>query len=254
MPPEVGEIHTADLMAIGMARLLHDGEVVFQGVNSILPMVAIALARRTHAPRLVYLNVAGGYDPAPRFATPSSTDPELARGSAALLSNEDFYDLCARGGIDTVFLGAVQIDAAGRTNVSAIGDPARPKIRLPGGGGAAMMMPTAGRVILWRTQHSRRVFVERLDFVTGSGNVDRVVTPLCVFRRVDGRLRVEALMPGVTADDARQNTGFELGGTEPWETLPEPSAEELRALEAVDPHGVRLIEFMERSTAPAAQE
>src|SRR5581483_7755451 len=168
----------AELMVVAMARLLHDGEVVFQGVNSVLPMVAVNLARRLHAPGLTYVTISGGIDPAPRFMPQSSTDPELARGSASLFNNEDFYDLCARGGIDTAFLGAVQIDAEGRTNVSVIGDHTRPKVRLPGGGGAAMIMPTARRVILWRTQHNRRVFVERLDFVTAAGNVDRVVTPL----------------------------------------------------------------------------
>jgi glutaconate CoA-transferase subunit B len=201
------------------------------------------VARRTHASGLVYLNVAGGYDPSPRFATYSSTDPELTRGSPAILSNEDFYDLCARGGIDTVFLGAVQIDAAGRTNVSVIGDFARPKVRLPGGGGAAMMMPTAGRVILWRTQHTRRVFVERLDFVTGAGNVHRVVTPLCVFQRIDGRLRVEGLLPGASAEAVRENTGFELGARESWPVLEPPTEAELAALRAADPREVRRIEF-----------
>ena len=230
-------------MAVAMARLLRDGEVVFQGVNSVLPMVAIGLARRTHAPGLIYLNIAGGFDPAPRRATASSTDPELARGSPALISNEDFYDLCARGGIDTVFLGAVQIDARGRTNVSAIGDYRQPSVRLPGGGGAAMIMPTAGRVILWRTQHSRRVFVERLDFITAAGNVDRVVTPLCVLQRRAERLQVEALMPSVDARQVQEQTGFELGESEGWPILALPTEEELRALEAVDPGGVRRMEF-----------
>ena len=59
-------------------------------------------------------------------------------------------------------------------------------------------MPTARRVILWRTKHDPRTFVERLDFVTAAGNVDRVVTPLGVFVRRDGRLEVESLHPGVT--------------------------------------------------------
>jgi glutaconate CoA-transferase subunit B len=230
-------------MAVAMARLLRDGEVVFQGVNSVLPMVAIAVARRVHAPRLVYLNIAGGFDPTPRFATASSTDPELARGSPVLISNEDFYDLCARGGIDTVFLGAVQIDAHGRTNVSVIGDHAHPKVRLPGGGGAAAIMPTAGRVVLWRTQHSRRVFVEQLDFVTAAGNVDRVVTPLCVFRRRAGRLAVEALMPDVSPDEVLENTAFDLGPPADWPHLPPPTPEELDALAAVDPLGVRRQDF-----------
>jgi len=233
----------ADVMAIAMARLLRDGEVVFQGVNSVLPMVAIGVARRAHAPGLVYLNIAGGFDPAPRYSPASSTAPELARGSAALISNEDFYDLCARGGIDTVFLGAVQIDAQGRTNVSVIGDHAAPKVRLPGGGGAAAIMPTAGRVILWRTQHTRRVFVERLDFITAAGNVDRVVTPLCVFQRVNGRLTIEGLMPGVTPAEVLDNTGFDLGPVDGWPSLEEPTVTELQALEAVDPDGVRRMEF-----------
>jgi glutaconate CoA-transferase subunit B len=230
-------------MAVAMARLLRDGELVFQGVNSALPMVAIALARKVHAPRLAYLNIAGGFDPSPRQATISSTDPELARGSAALISNEDFYDLCARGGIDTVFLGAVQIDAYGRTNVSAIGDHSRPTVRLPGGGGAAAIMPTAGRVILWRNQHTPRVFVEKLDFVTAAGNVDRVVTPLCVFQRRQGRLAVEWLMPGVTAEEVQRQTGFDLDASMPWPGLEPPMDEELRVLEEIDPQGVRRLEF-----------
>jgi len=230
-------------MVVAMARLPGDGEIVFQGVNSVLPMVAIALARRTHAPGLVYLNIAGGFQPSPRFATASSTDPELARGSAALISNEDFYDLCARGGIDTVFLGAVQLAPQGRTNVSVIGDHASPKVRLPGGGGAAVIMPTAGRVILWRTQHSRRVFVERLDFVPPAGNGDRVVTPLCVLRRLRGRLQVEALMPGASSDDVRDNTGFLLESATEWPVLPAPTEAELEALEAVDPNAARRQDF-----------
>jgi glutaconate CoA-transferase subunit B len=239
----VPDLHPADLMAVAMARLLRDGEVVFQGVNSVLPLVAIALARRTQAPNLIYLNIAGGYDPAPRRLTESSTDPELAYGSAALIGNEDFYDLCARGGIDTVFLGAVQIDPQGRTNVSVIGPQAQPKVRLPGGGGAAVIMPTAGRVILWRSAHSRRVFVEHLDFVTAAGNVDRVVTPLCVFQRRDGRLAVEALMPGANAEQVVAQTGFALAEAARWPTLPAPTEPELAALAAVDPNGLRRAEF-----------
>ncbi len=100
-----------DLIVVSMARLLRDGEVVFHGVNSILPMVAVALARRLPAPRLQALNIAGGVNPSPRFLPRSTTDPELARGSAAIISNEDFYDLCARGQVDLAFLGAVQVDA-----------------------------------------------------------------------------------------------------------------------------------------------
>lgn len=231
-----------DIMVIAMARLLQDGEVVFQGVNSILPMVAVALARRVHAPGLQAVNIAGGYDPTPRFLPRSSTDPELAFGSPALLSNEDLYDLCMRGGLDTVFLGAAQVDGYGRTNVSRIGPVDCPKVKLPGGGGAAVMMPTAGRVILSRAEHSRRSFVERLDAVTAAGNVDRVVTSRCVFRRVAGRLQVESVHSHSSPQEVVEHTGFALEGADTWPVTSEPTAEELAALAAVDPQRVRDLE------------
>jgi glutaconate CoA-transferase subunit B len=231
-----------DLMVIAMARLLQNGEVVFHGVNSILPMVAVALARRLHAPRLQAVNIAGGVNPLPRHLTRSTTDPELAFGSAALLSNEEIYDLCMRGGLDTVFLGAAQVDGTGRTNVSRIGPSEQPKVKLPGGGGAAVMMPTAKRVILSRAEHSRRSFVERLDVVTGAGNVDRVVTSLCVFRRQDGRLQVESVHPSSSADDVIEKTGFALDRSAPWPETPPPTPKELETLTAADPERLRDLE------------
>jgi glutaconate CoA-transferase, subunit B len=236
------EWEPVDLMVIAMARLLQNGEVVFHGVNSILPMVAVALARRLHAPRLQAVNIAGGVNPLPRHLTRSTTDPELAFGSAALLSNEEIYDLCMRGGLDTVFLGAAQVDGAGRTNVSRIGPAEQPKVKLPGGGGAAVMMPTAKRVILSRAEHSRRSFVERLDVVTGAGNVDRVVTSRCVFRRLGGRLQVESVHPSSSADDVIEQTGFALDRSAPWPETPPPTREELETLTAVDPKRLRDLE------------
>jgi glutaconate CoA-transferase subunit B len=232
----------ADQMAVCLARLIRDGEVVFQGVASPLPMVAIALARALHAPRAVALSVAGGVSPRPDALPQSSTDPALAVGAAAVFANEDFYDLCARGKIDLAFLGAAQIDAQGRTNGSVIGPHASPKVRLPGAGGAAMILPTARRVVLWRTQHTPRVFVDRLDFVSAAGNLDRVVTPLAVLRRVEGYLALESVHPWATADEVRAHTGFALpaGGGTP---TPPPSVEELAALARVDPARVRDLEF-----------
>lgn len=231
----------ADQMAVCLARLIRDGEVVFQGVASPLPMAAIALARALHAPHAVTLSVAGGVSPRPPVLPRSSTDPALAVGAAAVFANEDFYDLCARGKIDLAFLGAAQIDAHGRTNGSVIGPHATPKVRLPGAGGAAMILPTARRVVLWRTQHTPRVFVERLDFISAVGNLDRVVTPLAVLRRVDGQLVIESVHPWTTEDEVRAQTGFALPAGEVSTTAP-PSEDELAALERVDAARVRELE------------
>lgn len=230
-------------MAVSMARLLRDGENVFHGVASPLPMVAILLAQIIHAPDLVYLNISGGIDPTPPRLPLSTVDSALNSGSRALVTLTDLFDLAARGKMDTAFLSGVQIDGAGRINMSVIGDFARPKVRLPGGAGSAAILPTAKRTILWRTKHDRRVFIDRLDFVTAAGNVDRVVTPLCVFRRVEGVLCVETIHEWVSASDLRAATGFavDVGASTP--RTPPPSTAELDALRHLDPEHVRRSEF-----------
>ena len=138
-----------------LARFIRPNEVTFSGVNSTPPMMACLLAKRAYDFHFTYLNVAGGVEPVPAKIPHSSSDPALIAGSPAIFGNEDFYDLCARGGLDLVFLGCAQVDAQGRTNVSVIGDWRAPKVRLPGGGGAAVMMPTAKRVVTWRADDDR---------------------------------------------------------------------------------------------------
>ena len=233
----------ANQMAVALARLLRDGETVFFGVASPLPMVAALLAKALHAPGLVILTIPGGVDPEPGQLPLSTVDPRLLAGATARITLADIFDLSARGRLDTAFLGGVQIDQAGRINLSAIGDPRHPKVRLPGGAGSAALMPTARRTILWRTRHDTRTFVERLPFITAAGNVDRVVTPLCVLRRVDGLLQVESIHPFSSPDQVRAATGFPvLVGADTTDT-PSPTPDELEALQRIDPAGMVAAEF-----------
>jgi glutaconate CoA-transferase subunit B len=231
------------MMVVSLARLLRDGETVFHGVASPLPMVAILLAKRLHAPNLVYLNITGSVDPRPDHLPLSTVDPSLLRGTRALVTLTDLFDLSARGRLDTAFLSGVQIDGRGRINMSVIGDFAHPKVRLPGGAGSAALMPTARRTILWRTKHDPRTFVDRLDFVTAAGNVDRVVTPLCVFHRRDGILAVESVHPGVTSATLKAATGFPISVDDEIPVTPVPTEPELTALSDVDPMAVSASEF-----------
>ncbi|MGH8700669.1 MAG: CoA-transferase, partial [Burkholderiales bacterium] len=152
----------------------------------------------------------------------------------AIFGNEDFYDLCARGGLDLVFLGCAQVDGQGRTNVSVIGEWSNPKVRLPGGGGAAVMMPTAKRVVTWRTEHSVRTLVEKLDFVTAAGNLQTVVTPIAVFQKRDGRLALESWNPQVALDEVIRRTGFRFdsSGAKPTSPLTEREHDALARLDA----------------------
>jgi glutaconate CoA-transferase subunit B len=231
-----------DYMILTLARQIRPNEIVFNGVNSIMPMVAIAVARQLYQVPFTYLNIVGGIDPVTDYLPRSTVDAILTKGSTAIFSNEDIYDLCARGGIDLIYLGAVQVDSQGRTNSSVIGKHAHPKVRLPGGGGAAVLTPTAKRVVIWRAEHSTRSFPAKLDFVTAAGNVDAVVSPLCVFRRKQGQLHVEEVYPTTTIDEIRQNTGFAIPDS-PFAVGEQATKDELETIDSVDPHGVRFFDW-----------
>lgn len=219
-----------------LARFIRPHEVTFSGVNSTLPMLACLLAKRAYDWEFVYINVAGGVQPTPSKIPISSSDPVLSEGSTAIFANEDFYDLCTRGRMDLCFLGAAQVDGLGRTNVSSIGDWHNPKVRLPGGGGGAVMLPTARRAVTWRTEHSKRTLVEKLDFVTAAGGMHGVVTPLAVFVKREGRLVLQSWHPERSLDEVVARTGFAVDAHGAGPTPP-PTAREIDALRSLDPQG-----------------
>ena len=157
-------VRPGDMMAVCLARLIHNGDRVFHGVSSHLPMIAVLLARHTHAPEAVHLNIPGGVNPEePTLRSFTSAGSELWESAEAAFPLMDVFDLSMRGGLDVAFLSGVQFDQEGRVNASVIGDYRRPKVRLPGGAGSAVLIPTAKRAVIWRTKHDRRTFTERVE-------------------------------------------------------------------------------------------
>jgi glutaconate CoA-transferase subunit B len=219
-----------------LARFIRPDEITFSGVNSTMPMLACLLAKRAYDFDFTYINVAGGVDPTPSKIPISSSDPVLAEHSASIFANEDFYDLCTRGRMDLTFLGAAQIDGEGCANNSVIGDWHKPKVRLPGGGGGAVMLPTALRSCTWRTEHSKRTLVEKLDFRTSWGGFHGVVTPIAVFVKRDNRLALQSWHPEASLQEVRDRTGFQFDATGAVPTSP-PTPREREALASLDSQG-----------------
>jgi glutaconate CoA-transferase subunit B len=232
-----------EMMAVAMARLIRDREVLFVGVNSPLPLVAAAVARRLHAPNSTLLTIGGGINPTLAKLAPATSAAKLSDGSASVFDNVDFYALIGRGGIDTTFLGLAQVDERAQVNSSYIGERRRPTVRFPGGGGAAAIVPLSRRVILWRASHSPRIFVKQVPFVTSAGNIDRIVTPLCTFRKEDGRLVLDSVHPNVGRAHLAESTGFAIQNLDEAPVTPPPTEAELAELQRVDPDGVRWVEF-----------
>jgi glutaconate CoA-transferase subunit A len=239
MAPETAA--PADRLVIEMARLIADGEVVATGVASALPMLAVALARATHASRLTYINCVGAVDPDVRAASPTSVDPRLLERCDGRIALPELFDLARRGGIDLMFFGAAQVDASGRTNLTCIGDYARPRVKLPGPAGSSSMRPYLPKVVITVPRHSRRALPETVDFATtvaASRNRDTtVITDLALLRLDAGRLGLVSRRAGVRAEDVRAQTGFEVDGD--GDVAPGPTEDERKALERLDPGGIR---------------
>ena len=249
----------AELMTVVMARELRPAEVAVMGAVSLLPQAACRLAQSTNAPGLWW--VAGGsgaVNPHPSGLVESSCDQRLLAAETALPLPEVVL-LEGRGDIfDVFFAGGLQIDARGSCNLVAVGDWSRPRLRGPGGVGLSFL-PRAGRVVIYTTAHTPRTFVERVDFVSGPGFVDGleagrgpslVVTPLCTidFAPSTHAPRLRSLHPGVSVDEVRSATGFELICAEPPPATPEPTAAELGALREIDSTGLLRHEPAPRRT------
>ena len=248
-------------VCVELARTIEEHEAVFHGFGSPCAQVAMYVAKRTHAPRMVLVEGSTyALDPSPAFIPPTSNDWSLLRGAAHVLRFEDLFDLAARSRLDRMFLSGGQIDPFGNTNVSMIGDPERPKVKLGGGGGGCNLSATVGQLTLWTTRHrSGRTFVEQCAFVTDIGHRTPVgtraelgfpgggpqwlISELGVFDYPDGRMRLRRLFPDVEPDEVRAATGFELEVAAELEPMRPPSAAELAVVRAVDPLGVRRQEF-----------
>ncbi|HET8872771.1 MAG TPA: CoA-transferase subunit beta, partial [Gaiellaceae bacterium] len=227
--------YTADeMMAVAAARRLRNGMVCFVGIG--LPSRAANLARATHAPDCVLIYESGTIGAKPEHLPLSIGDGELAESADTVVSVPEIFGYWLQGGwVDVGFLGAAQIDRHGNLNSTVIGDYARPKVRLPGAGGAPEIAAMCRETFVMM-RHTQRAFVEELDFLTTGGDgVTCVVTDLGVLERDDGELTLAELHPDVTVEDAQEATGWELRVAPDLRLGPPPTGDELEALRALKP-------------------
>src|SRR5437773_7538411 len=243
----------AELLAVVAARELRDDTPVLPGVG--VPLLAAALARGRHAPRLTLVIEGGiiGPEIAPGRLPISTNEMRAGRRATMLPAITDAFLFAQRGFVDVGFMGGAQIDQYGNVNTSVLGtDYWKPKVRLPGTGGANDIASLCREVIIV-TPHERRRFVERVDFVTspawlhggGSryaaglrfGGASRVVTTLGIlgFDPDSRRMRIGAVHPGVSVATVRAHTGFELVEAAHVAVPAPPSEEELETLRPLDP-------------------
>jgi glutaconate CoA-transferase subunit B len=245
------EYTTMELMACAASRTLEDNKSVLVGTG--LPILAACLAQRTHAPNLLIIFEAGGIGPRVPML-PISVGDSRTFHQAVMATSMDYVMSAAQVGyVDYAFLGGAQIDVYGNVNTTVIGPHERPRVRLPGSGGANDAGSLGWKTIILMQQDARK-FVERLDFLTTPGYLTgpgareaaglptgtgpyRVITQLGVFGFDDKTKRMMLLSthPNVSIEQIKANTGFELIVPEKVTVTTPPTPQELSILRQIDP-------------------
>ncbi|WP_324733869.1 CoA-transferase subunit beta [Pseudomonas paeninsulae] len=242
--------NTNEMMTVAAARRLNNGAVCFVGIG--LPSKAANLARLTSSPDVVLIYESGPIGAKPSVLPLSIGDGELAETADTVVPTGEIFRYWLQGGrIDVGFLGAAQVDKFGNINTTVIGDYHKPKVRLPGAGGAPEIAGSAKQVLIILKQ-SHRTFVDKLAFITsvghGEGGDHRkqlglpgagpvgIITDLCIMEPEEGTREfiVTSLHPGVSREQVLDATGWQIRFADNVSVNAAPTEVELTALRALE--------------------
>ncbi len=241
-----------ELMVVAAAREIKDGEVVFVGMR--LPLIAFVVAKKTHAPTAIGLFENGVIrsTPSPELIY-TMADPPNIKGATQCLDMLSVMGLLQSGRVNLGFLGAAEVDRYGNLNSTQV-QGKHGLVRLPGSGGACDIASMAHRFVAL-LEHSRHRLPERVAYITSPGNGEgdgwrrkvglprggpsAIITTKCVLRfsQESGEAYLSTFHPGVTVEDVRVNTGWELRVANDVKPTPEPSEAELKAIREYDTKG-----------------
>ncbi|HEX2512828.1 MAG TPA: CoA-transferase subunit beta [Xanthobacteraceae bacterium] len=238
-----------EMMTIAAARALRNDDVCFVGIG--MPSAAANLARLTHAPDITLIYESGTIATKPDVLPLSIGDSELCETALTTVSVPEMFRYWLQGGRITVgFLGGAQIDKFANLNTTVVGAYDKPKVRLPGGGGAPEIASSCGEIFIIMAQ-SKRSFVNQLDFITSLGHGEgrdhrrrlglktkgpsKLVTDLCIFEPepTTNEMTVVSIHPGVTREKIQESTGWPVRFAASVAETPAPTSQELDALRAL---------------------
>ena len=250
-----------ELMVVCAARQIHDGENVFVGMR--LPLIAFALAKRTHAHHCIGLFEVGIMRdaPSPELLYTMGDAPNIY-GALWATGTLDVMRPMAEGDVHLGFIGGAEVDRYGNLNTSLIGDWHHPKVRLPGSGGGADIASFSQRLAIIM-QHDRQRLREKVDYITSPGygypgehgpageawrkrvglprgGPASLITTLAVFTfdKKTGEALLQSYHSGTTIEQVQEQTGWELRLADGCKETVPPTEDELRVIREYDPQGV----------------
>jgi len=266
------EFDPADQMVVSLARTIDDGDAIVLGSFTPLAYAAYNLAKLTHAPNAFIVGYSG-VDPLPFQMSFHTSEAACTKYAAGLWSmTEAIEALHFRGKGDVEAVSSAQMDANGDINISWLPMPIRDEegkptgemnprgLRLPGGAGAPVVFGLHRKSVAYFANHSKRVFVPKVNYITGTRyyftDEDRlaqglrpgpmiVVTNLCVMEMKErGHWKVLSLHKGVQPEDVIGNTGFNVEIPSDCAVTEPPTTQELELIREIDPQGIRFLDFM----------
>ncbi|MBZ5611648.1 MAG: CoA-transferase subunit beta [Acidobacteriia bacterium] len=246
---------SSEMMTVAAARAVSNDDICFVGIG--LPSAACNLARLTHAPRVTLIYESGTLETRPGVLPLSIGDPELCETALTTVAVPEMFRYWLQGGRITLgFLGGAQVDRFGNLNSTVIGDYAKPKVRLPGSGGATEIATSCGKTFIIM-RHNPRSLVAQVDFVTSMGHgrsgVERqalgvktqgpalLVTDLCIMTpdAATNEFVVASIHPGVTRERIQENTGWPVRFAQTVTETAAPTNVELQALRELNDRTAR---------------
>jgi len=213
-----------EMMTVAAARALRNEDVCFVGIGA--PSAACNLARNTHAPQITLIYESGTIATKPNVLPLSIGDGELCDTALTTVPVPEMFRYWLQGGRMTVgFLGGAQIDRFANLNTTVVGDYHKPKVRLPGGGGAPEIATNCHEIFIIMAM-GKRAFVDKLPFITSMGHgptgrerralgvkskgPTRLITDLCLFEPdpETREMTVVSIHPGVTREQIIENCGW----------------------------------------------
>ncbi len=237
---------TSDFLVINLAEELEEGTTLVQGTSTFLPLVATVLAMKKKKINLIagfYLNPKINPKVPSTFCFENYSDGKISGLS-------EFLEMLIGKKIDLEFLRPAQVDKFGNINNTCIGNFKFPKIRLPGGMGIDDVVHFARKSVLYVPDHSKKVFVDKVDFVTASGwdkgkGPDKIISNMCVFEFIDKKITLTKINPSYKIANVIENTNFKFDVARPVRNMLLVDEKNEEEIKKIDPLAIRDLEIKE---------
>ncbi|HLC60975.1 MAG TPA: malonate decarboxylase subunit alpha [Candidatus Nanoarchaeia archaeon] len=227
-----------DYIITTLADFIIDNKSVATGVASPLPMLATMFARKL-GKKFNYFNCgSGAINPDIKSPAYSSVTVNALERKDSFIELDKVWDFALKGDIDLMFFGAVQISKKGEANITCIGDYKKPKVKLPGPAGAVTLRNLCKRTIITTQNHSKRTFVDKVDFITTSSDNDTIVISNLGILKLGKKPEILGYYPVSSIWEIKDNTGFDLEDVNA-KKLSELTDKDIKILNEIDPEGIR---------------